>query len=298
MHDFLDLNNPCPFLPNAASSTIPQDLSDMPLVDDIYRGEVSPVPVAESVEAASSISSSGTFITGRLGALAAVVEHAITRWARRRRQGSTASASSHSSSSTSLRSSIHTPSRQSRWLQRRTSSANVRSIISERQVAARIKVRQKIRRVDRGFTLYIPPSLNSEISVTQLSEARLQHSVSQTASLPIVLNRLEAALKKASRAKKVKGKQRQQSLGTLPLSLHHDYMSDSMPIRPASFGDLSALRSSVQGKQKEYPQGTRTPTESTPGGSHEFNRTPKAWWLDVASPTWDDLQTIGKVRTF
>jgi len=28
---------------------------------------------------------------------------------------------------------------------------------------------------------------------------------------------------------------------------------------------------------------------------HEFNRAPKAWWLDVASPTWDDLQTIGKL---
>ncbi|KAJ8595918.1 hypothetical protein M405DRAFT_782479 [Rhizopogon salebrosus TDB-379] len=68
-----------------------------------------------------------------------------------------------------------------------------------------------------------------------------------------------------------------------------------VPTRPASFGDLSALRSSVQGKQKESFQGTLTPSEPTPGGSHEFNRALKAWWLDVASPTWDDLQTIGKL---
>ncbi|OAX44249.1 hypothetical protein K503DRAFT_679232 [Rhizopogon vinicolor AM-OR11-026] len=271
----------------------------MPLVDDIYRGEAPPVQIAESVAAASSTSSSsGTFITGRLGALAAVVDNAITRWARTRRRGSSASASSQSSSSTSLRSSIYTPSRplQSRWRQRRTNSANTRSINSERQVAARLRVRQKIRRVDRGFTLYIPPSLNPEFTATQLSEDRLQKSISQTTSLPIALNRLEAALKKASRAaKKVKGKQRQHNLGTPPLSLYHDYMSHEVPTRPASFGDLSTLQSSVPGKQKEYSQGTRSLSESTPGGSHDFNRAPKAWWLDVASPTWDDLQTIGKL---
>jgi magnesium transporter len=110
---------------------------------------------------------------------------------------------------------------------------------------------------------------------------------------------LEAALKKASRAKKGKGKQRQFSLGTPPLSLHHDYMSDDVLSRPVSFGDVSAaLPPSVQGKQKEFSSGNRTPNESAPGGSPDFNRAPKAWWLDVASPTWDDLQTIGKVGAF
>ncbi|KAG2154797.1 hypothetical protein DEU56DRAFT_725484 [Suillus clintonianus] len=262
----------------------------MPLEDDIYRGKVvhpTPLPIiAESVAPASSISSSsGTFITGRLGALAAVVEHAITRWARRR--SSSASVSSSSSSSTSSHSSIYTPSRppQSRRRQRRASSANMRSTHSEREVAARLRVRQEIRRIDRGFTLYLPPNLNPEITVARLSEPldRPYQSVSQTTSLPIALNCLEVALKKASRAKKGKGKQRQFSLGTPPLSLHHDYMSDGVLSRPASFGDVSAaLRSSVQGKQ-------------TPGGLPETNRAPKAWWLDVASPTWDDLQTIGKL---
>lgn len=291
------------FLSGPVSSLIPMDLSDMPLEDDIYRGEIpATVPIAESVAAASSISSSsGTFVTGRLGALAAVVDHAITRWARTRRRSSSTSTSSQSSSSTSSQSSIYTPSRprQSRRRQRRSSSANVRSINSERQVAARLRARQKIRRVDREFTLYIPPSLNPKIALNQQSEHldRPQQSISQTTSLPITLDRLEAALKKASRAKKVKGKQRQQSLGAPPLSLHHDYMFD-VPTRPASFGDLSALRSPVQGKQKESFQGTLTPSEPTPGGSHEFNRALKAWWLDVASPTWDDLQTIGKVGTF
>jgi magnesium transporter len=272
----------------------------MPLEGDIYRGEVlpAPVPTAESVVAASTTSSSGTFITGRLGALAALVEHAITRWARSRRQGS--SASSQSSGSTSLRSSIYTPSRPrlSRWRQRRTSSANSRSIHSEREVAARLRVRHKIRRVDRGFTLYIPPNLNPEISVTQLLESfDTPQSISRTTSLPIVLNRLEATLKKASRLNKVKtkGKQRQHSLGVPPLSLHHNFMSHTMSTRAASFGDLSALRSSR--KQKEHSKGTRTPNDTIPGGSRELNRAPKAWWLDVVSPTWDDLQTIGKVRS-
>ncbi|KAG1881613.1 hypothetical protein C8R48DRAFT_587346 [Suillus tomentosus] len=73
-------------------------------------------------------------------------------------------------------------------------------------------------------------------------------------------------------------------------------MSNGVLKRPASFGDLSsALLSSVQGKQKEFPSGNRTPNESAPAGSLELNRAPKAWWLDVASPTWDDLQAIGKL---
>ncbi|KAG1864249.1 hypothetical protein DFJ58DRAFT_655998 [Suillus subalutaceus] len=270
--------------------------------DDIYRGKVAPaLPIiveSESVAPASSASSlSGSFIThtGRLGALAAVLENAITRWARRR--SSSASASSSSSSSASFHSSIYTPSRPSRR-KRRTSSANMRSTHSEREVAARLRVRQKIRRVDRGFTLYLPPSLNPEITLTRLSESldRSQQPVSQTTSLPVVLNCLEAALKKASRAKKGRGKQRQFSLDIPPLPLHHDHMSDAMLCRPASFGDISsALISSVPGKQKEFSSGNRMPNELASGGSPEFNRAPKAWWLDVASPTWDDLQTIGKL---
>lgn len=274
----------------------------MPSEDDIYRGKLPPaLPViAESVASASStLSSSGSFITGRLGALAAVLENAITRWARGRSSSASASSSS-SSSSTSLHSSIYTPSRprHSRRRKRRTSSANMRSIHSEREVAARLRIRREIKRVDRGFTLYLPPSLNPEITTTRLSESldRPQQSVSHTTSLPTALNCLEAALKKASRAKKGKGKQRHVSLGTPSLSLHHDYMFDDVLSRPASFGDLSAaLPPSVHGRQKEFSSGNRTPNESAPGGSPEFNRAPKAWWLDVASPTWDDLQTIGKL---
>lgn len=271
--------------------------------DDIYRGKVpSALPIiAESVAPASSTSSltsSGSFIAGRLGALAAVLENAITRWARRR-SSSASTSSSSSSSSASFHSSIYTPSRHrhSRRRKRPTSFANMRSTHSEREVAARLRVRQEIRCVDRGFTLYLPPGLNPEITMTRLSESldRPQQSV----SLSDVLNRLEAALKKASRAKKGKGKQRQFSLGTPPLFPHHDYMSNGVLKRPASFGDLSsALLSSVQGKQKEFSSGNRKPNESAPGGSLELNRAPKAWWLDVASPTWDDLQAIGKVGTF
>jgi len=133
--------------------------------------------------------------------------------------------------------------------------------------------------------------------MTQLSD-RPQQPVFQTTSLPTAVNRLEAALKKATKAKKSKRKQRQHSLGAPPPSLHHDYMSDNVPSRPASFGDLAALRSSVKGKRKEYFPGHHTPNDLPPGSSHEFYRAPKAWWLDVASPTWDDLQTIGKVGTF
>lgn len=304
-HDSDVLSNTYP-LNTIPSNPVPSlgaqnPIRDMPSEDDIYRGKVpTALPaIAESVAPASSTSSSsGSFITGRLGALATVLENAITRWARRR--SSSASASSSSSSSASFHSSTYAPSRP-RHSRQRKRRPTMRSTHSEREVAARLRVRREIRRVDRGFTLYLPPSLNPEITTTRLSESldRPHQSVSHTTSLPVALNCLEAALKKASRAKKGKGKQRQFSLGTPPLSLYHDYMSDDVPCRPASFGDLSAaLPPSVQGKQKEFSPGNRTSNESVPGGSHEFNRAPKAWWLDVASPTWDDLQTIGKVGAF
>ncbi|KAG2369362.1 hypothetical protein BDR07DRAFT_1388471 [Suillus spraguei] len=274
----------------------------MPSEDDIYRGKVPPaLPIiAESVASASSTSSlSGSLITGRLGALTAVLENAITRWARRR--SSSASVSSSSSSSSTSSHSIYTPSRlrHSRRRKRRTSSANMRSTLSEREVAARLRVKQEIRRVDRGFTLYLPPSLSLNVeTTTRLSETsdRSQQSVSQTTSLPVTLNCLEAVLKKASKAKKIKGKQRQFSFSIPPISAHHDYMSNGVLSRPASFGDLSsALLSSVQAKHTKFSSGNCTPNELAPGGSPESDRAPKAWWLDVASPTWDDLQTIGKL---
>ena len=267
--------------------------------DDIYRGQLevppAPVSIAESVAAPSAASSSGSLIAGRLGALAAVVEHAITRWARSRRLASSSASVLSQSSTTSSASSIYAPSRPrlTGRRQRRSSSANARSIHSEREVAARLRARKKIQRVDRGFTLYIPPNSNPEVAAT----TQILDTFGRTEqSLHVILDRLEAALKKTSR-RKVKGKRRQHSLGLPPFSLHNDFISASMPPRPASFTDLSTLRSSIQGKQRKCSQGTSAHSKSTLGDTHVFNRAPKAWWLDVASPTWDDLQNIGKVRT-
>jgi magnesium transporter len=58
------------------------------------------------------------------------------------------------------------------------------------------------------------------------------------------------------------------------------------PSRPASFTDLRALHKTRKGKQRD--------TSTTPP-SIENQKAPKAWWLDVSSPTWEDMRAIGKL---
>jgi magnesium transporter len=67
--------------------------------------------------------------------------------------------------------------------------------------------------------------------------------------------------------------------------------------RPASFTDLTVLRTTRKGKEKDMhlrPQ-TSLPMH-IPIEMGEGNRAPKAWWLDVSSPTWEDMRAIGKVN--
>ncbi|KIK94077.1 hypothetical protein PAXRUDRAFT_828359 [Paxillus rubicundulus Ve08.2h10] len=270
-------------------------------IDDIYRGD-HPPPRPADVESfcsppessSSSSSSSGSFITG-IGALAAVVEHAITRWARRNSSGSSSSTSSLSSKS--HRSSVFTRSRHNRRRRQKPSSATLQSLASERDVAARIRARHESRRVPREFTLYLPPELNfgqSELS-SPYPRYPTEH-VCRSSSLPQVLNELESCLKKSSKLRR--NKEKAQAMSSLsPLSVYQDHaLPDSVkaPSRPASFTDLTALRPSRKGKQKE-PTGVRLAVSPAPGTPPDIRRAPKAWWLDVANPTWDDMRSIGKL---
>lgn len=86
----------------------------------------------------------------------------------------------------------------------------------------------------------------------------------RTSSLPDVLAQLEAALKKSSR----KGQDRRSGQATEPLN--------KVPSRPASFNDIRKLK----GKHKDGSAGLSSP---------------KAWFLDVASPTPGDMQAIGRL---
>ncbi|KAF7985342.1 hypothetical protein HWV62_6551 [Athelia sp. TMB] len=75
---------------------------------------------------------------------------------------------------------------------------------------------------------------------------------------------------------------------------HLDYMADPMlaPSCPASFTDLATLPSK-KGKERE---GTLRFVISRPRVNLPSSvRAPKAWWLDISSPTWEDMRAIGKL---
>jgi magnesium transporter len=84
-----------------------------------------------------------------------------------------------------------------------------------------------------------------------------------------------------------------------PSPLHQDYMlPDSMvaPSRSASFTDMGVLYTTRKGKEKERNLRSQISSPISASEIFESNRAPKAWWLDVCSPTWEDMRAIGRVN--
>ncbi|KAL0576353.1 hypothetical protein V5O48_005612 [Marasmius crinis-equi] len=242
---------------------------------DIYRGSEPPSPrlsfhsIPPSI-AASSSSSSSSSSWGRLRGFAQVVsalENALSRWA----------GSSTSNSSTSSDSSQSTKLAKRR--RRKRYPGSIYSIQSELDFAARIsliKARAVSRQTPRHFSLYIPPSAHSTSKTTT------------SGSLQDVLHELEVLLRRTSKARKMKGRE---EAPQPPQSVHHHFMLPvpdvAAPSRPASFTDLTALLAGRKGKAKESPE---------PGASAQPTQASlPAWFLDVASPSWDDMRAIGRL---
>lgn len=170
--------------------------------NDIYRGEPStaiPIVVdrAESIapteSSSTSSSSSGWSGLGlRKGALGAVLELAINRWAR-------ATSGSSTQSSASSISSVNTRSR--RRSRRRPSLSTSINTHSEYIIRARLKARGIGRTIPREFVLFLPPALvasHADKKVPAFSEQRVFRST----SLPLVLTRLDAAIKRLAKLRK------------------------------------------------------------------------------------------------
>lgn len=213
----------------------------------------------------SSLSSSVGPRAG-LGALAAVVEHAITRWARRRDTSST-------SSSTSSRSS------------KRSRRSHGRSFSqSEKDFAAHIalvKARKEAQQVPRQFTLYLPPLHDKHCSDgTQ--------SLTITDSLPVILDRLELALKKSFKAQheqEIFRRTQKETTGT-------SSATSSVPAGQTSLL-ASILSYSKIKKGKGKARSVSFPPIRTVGTV--VDSSPKAWYVDIASPSWEDLRALGKL---
>ncbi|KAF8632619.1 hypothetical protein AX15_001821 [Amanita polypyramis BW_CC] len=250
---------------------------------DIYR-DFSPRPRSPSIislSSSSSSSSSALFPT-RLGALAAVVEHAITRWARRRR-----SSSSGSTSSLSSRSSILTNTRSIKRSRRHLSSSSFLSANTERDFSAHvalIKARKESQRVPRLFSLYLPPSLLPE-------KHRFGNSqqLTITASLPLVLNRLESTLKHSLKAQRAHKRVRVLTAPSVDLN------SASSTVHTDSVNHFA--KTTTPGNRKGKGKANSLPTMMEQNITVELKPRliPKAWYLDVASPSWEDLRAIGKL---
>ncbi|KAA1471535.1 hypothetical protein DENSPDRAFT_776779 [Dentipellis sp. KUC8613] len=262
--------------------------------DDIYRGEPPPSVArpqrAESVS--SSSSSSSSFVGGRLGAIAGVVERAITHWARA--NWSTSSLSSNSSVSTT-RSSFRTTNKSTaRRRKARTVNSEQRAR-SELHVAARIKAREERHHVPREFALYLPPSpktLRSPKAFGTSFDNHEQRTLRKT-SLPLIISHLEAALKRSSRMARRAQHHSQSRIPAPyldpdvppPFLPHQDYMLPS---------NIDTIQTKLRkGKFREV-SGTPSPDLSS-GGTPSRGGPQQAWWLDVASPTWEDMRTIGKL---
>jgi magnesium transporter len=251
---------------------------------DIYRGD--PPPPAKSFRPSSITSSSSESSTGgRLGAIAAVLELAISRWAR---------AHSTSSSTSSEGSSIVTTtrSRRARRRGRRPSSSNLHSGQSERDVTARLKAREESRQSPREFNLYLPPSLSlgqnpgSTSAMDDESQPPShQQGITHTTSLPLILDQLDNAMKKATKPRRNQSRFRADHHSTLLSSHRHYMLSDNMQIHNHSApADMGVLSRAPKGKQKELRK---------ENDDHDMQN---AWWLDVSSPNWQDMRAIGKVR--
>ena len=268
--------------------------------DDIYRGLPEdqsppititippPPPRPESSMSGSSSSSSSRYSVSRtLGALAAVVEHAITRWAGRNSSSSSLTTSNSSNSSTP---SVQTKSTR-RKRRRDSADHNARS---ERDILARIRARQETRRIPRGFSLYVPPQLRTPRTRISASDSIHQYDeqgVLRTHLLPAVLNRVQHALRLSE---KLRHPERviQKDNGVPAI-----VVTDGVPSSPLV--TQGHRRRTGKGKQRDPSRMSRerVPKPIPNGAAGSEKGSWPSWWLDVSSPTYGDMKALGKVRS-
>ncbi|KAF8340419.1 uncharacterized protein EI90DRAFT_3116975 [Cantharellus anzutake] len=337
---------------------------------DIYRGALPQLPeamvrVRSPNVASSGHSSSSSASTGLVArAIAAVVELAISRWAR-------PSASTSSSSSTTSSTLSTTTRRPPRRRRRSSTGASTVNIDPEQRALAR-QALENVRRIPREFSLLLPtapgvPSQDILSSVPGSHLAPQQDSASQlieTTSLPLILSSIEQALRDTNslrreqhksfrtkfclhRAKPTRanslpaaivqspaesshgcGEKASEGGATSPLvssrsSVPPVTVALTKSMSPASTDPVPAVKS--EGRHAEKPsskrhhsrpliragigtdnflnpnRGIRRPatgnrSSSTPHLQPEvdsINSWQQAWWLDVASPTWEDMRMLG-----
>lgn len=263
-------------------------MSTIQCEDDIYRGEEEQHHLynqsAQSLSSAHS-SSSSSAAGGRIGAIAAKLELAIARWAKNVRRNSSSSSTS-SASSVSSRTTLSKS-----QLSRKRRLSRAASLSSEHDIALRItrlKALREARQLSRAFSLYLPSSLIPELRLqSDLAPGSISNAIphiSSTTSLPVLLTQLTAVIRLSGRRRRqhhrIRGMKSSQRTSNPPLHPRLLSLDDSVP--------RSHLTTTRKGKQHENMiRPARLPEDP--------QVKPQAWFLDVSSPTWADLQAIGKV---
>ena len=161
--------------------------------------------------------------------------------------------------------------------------------------AARKRAREASKVSGREFVLYVPSSLSPSPGVALSIGKRAviadpaadahtqaaQQRVLRTGSLKLIIAQLDFALKRAAKLRKPpKTKSHHHDLQTGP-----PMASVSVPTTPSgSFTDLQRLR-----KGKARMEAPQLPLDDGVASAQ------RAWWLDVSSPSWDDLRALGKL---
>jgi magnesium transporter len=303
--------------PSATSSKrhLPDTNQHIDNADDIYRGSDPRSPIAPNsghhltfspaTRPGSSSSSSSSGIGFNI--VPSVIEHAITRWARgrglrRRGSSSGSSSSSSSSSSTSVAS--------GQGKRRKKSPASLLSRTTS--ITTRRQARAMSRVAPREFVLFLPKHLSLSAPLS-ISGAEIGDHASRrelrTSSLKLVLAQLGLALKQNAKSNRPPRQLIPHSAARDPphipsLGASHfaeggqrtrdgAHVAFNIPTRdigssiPKIIGDTRKGK----GKPREVPRQFFLQEKSE-------NLTPDrqpCWWLDIASPTWDDMRALGKV---
>jgi magnesium transporter len=305
--------------------TSPQDLPidviiDEPFVDsdDILRGERRSIlhtselesthsvphslekrsaesPMSSSIASSNSVRLAG----GRFGTLATRLERAITRWARTNWGDSSSSITSSNSSETS-HSSFLTRSKSKRSRRKRhppSLADTIQREQSERAVAARLRAREIGRMIPREFNLYSPP-----LSDAGHIEEEEQRSV-RAFSLEAILPQLEHICRKPGKRHRRPGHHSHPPRTVLD-QLHHPHRHHNLEARSAPRTDTIEVPSlkAEKGKGKDkisYARPTPNPLQSASTSRRDpgEEKPAQAWWLDVASPSWEDMRTLGKASS-
>ena len=261
---------------------VPVNRDDQEL-DEIYRGERPPsllddVPESDVEEDKSNTtSSSSSFNVGRrLGALAAVVEIAIHRWYRGHDQRSMSSTSSSSSSSFSFPGTLGTRTTRRHRNRHYSSNVSLSTAQQERAYIARRKAREEFRLIPREFILLLPPTMSGRTQ--QLRRSNVPDSrVIKTKSLALVLDHLQFLLKQSAKLQKSYARS----------AVAREACTEGVP----NF-DPKGKSKQATSLAKEQLLTQKAHKEGGQPVPHE-----QGWWLDVASPKWEDMRKLGNVCT-